>query len=124
LPRLPAVYAKGGVKFHASKEEDPRPVGKAGVLALRIGMKQLASIISVYVSGNFPAAGEPPLSEPERLPVVDQTGLTGDYDIVVDLNRSRDWFVVLEPQLGLKLEPRKVATEMVVIDSAARPLEN
>jgi len=118
------VVAKGGVKFHAPKADDPPPMGKAGVLALRIGMKQLASIISVYVTGNFPAPGEPPLSEPERLPVIDQTGLAGDYDIVVDMNRSRDWFAILEPQLGLQLEPRKVPVDMLIIDSAVKPAEN
>ena len=118
------TVAQGGIKFHAPKEGDPLPARARGTLALRVSMQQLASILTVYVTGNFPAPGEPPLSEPERLPVIDQTGLTGDYDIVVDLNRSRDWFVVLQPQLGLKLEARKVSSEMLVIDSAARPSAN
>jgi uncharacterized protein (TIGR03435 family) len=87
-------------------------------------MKQLASIITIYVTGNFPAPGEPPLSEPERLPVIDQTGLAGDYDISLDLRQSRDWFVVLEQQLGLKLEARKVPMEMLIIDSAVKPSAN
>jgi uncharacterized protein (TIGR03435 family) len=118
------VVAKGGIKFHAPKEGDPPPVAAPGALALRAGMKQLASIIAIYVTGNFPAPGEPPLSEPERLPVVDRTGLTGAYDIVIDLHRSRDWFAILEPQLGLKLEPQKVAMEMFIIDNAMRPSAN
>jgi uncharacterized protein (TIGR03435 family) len=122
------VAAKGGPKFgpqlHPPKEGDPRPTGAPGVLALRISMKQLAGIVTVYVTGNFPAPGQPPLSEPERLPVIDQTGLSGDYDISVDLRQSRDWFVVLEQQLGLKLEPRKVPIEMLIIDNAGKPSAN
>ena len=92
---------------------------------LRAGMKQLANIVGAYLGDRqFPAPGEPPLTPPEPLPVVDQTGLSGEYDIVVDMTRSRDWFVVLEQQLGLKLEPRKVATEMLIIDNAMKPLPN
>jgi uncharacterized protein (TIGR03435 family) len=56
--------------------------------------------------------------------VVDQTGLTGDYDITVGLNRRVDWFVVLEPQLGLKLDLRKVPMAMLIIDNAVKPPAN
>jgi uncharacterized protein (TIGR03435 family) len=33
-------------------------------------------------------------------------------------------FAALEEQLGLKLEGRKVPTETIVLDSAAKPSEN
>ena len=40
------------------------------------------------------------------------------------MNRSRDWFAVLEEQLGLKLQVRKIPMEMLVIDKAEKPSEN
>src|SRR5271165_5592395 len=70
--------------------------------------------VAVYVTGHFPAPGEPPLSEPERLTVVDQNGLTGDYDYTVDLTHSHDCFLVLESQLGP--EPRGDPVDMLIID--------
>ena len=120
------VPSAGGLKIHPSKPEDRAPVGNPGVMALRASMKQLASIIGVYVTWGRepPFPGQGPLTPPEPLPVIDQTGLTGEYDIVLDMTKSRDWFVVLPQQLGLKLEPRKVATEMLIIDNAIKPLPN
>jgi uncharacterized protein (TIGR03435 family) len=120
------VTGKDGPKIHPAPSDGPRPAGKPGWLALRINMKQLASILNVYIGQgrDFPAPGQPPLTPPDPLPVIDQTGLTGEYDVVLDLTHSRDWFVVLEQQLGLKLEPRKVATEMLIIDNVMKPLPN
>ncbi len=122
------VVAKGGPKlgpqFHPARAEDPRPVPAPGKLAMRFGMRNLASIATVYLKIPFPSGGEAPLSEPDPLPVIDQTGLSGDYDVVLDLQHSRDWFVVLEQQLGLKLEPRKLPMDMFIIDRAVKPSAN
>ena len=61
-------------------------------------------------------------------PVSDETGLTATYD--VDLRWSPDVapsddlqsiFTALREQLGLKLEKRRVTTEVVVIDHIERP---
>jgi uncharacterized protein (TIGR03435 family) len=56
-------------------------------------------------------------------PVVDQTGLTGTYDIALklaledDLNSNLpDLFTALQEQLGLKLVPEKVPVEFLIID--------
>ena len=57
------------------------------------------------------------------LPVVDRTGLTGDYDIVVNLQPGHDWFAML-PELGLKLEARKEPVDVIVIDRAVKPAAN
>jgi hypothetical protein len=63
-------------------------------------MKSLASVVGLYLTERqFPSAAE--LSELEPLPVLDETELTREYDISLDLNRSRNWFVVLDQQLGL-----------------------
>jgi uncharacterized protein (TIGR03435 family) len=57
------------------------------------------------------------------LPILDQTGLAS-RSIALNTDPQEDWSAALEHQLGLKLERRKVPTEMIVIDSAARPSAN
>jgi uncharacterized protein (TIGR03435 family) len=68
--------------------------------------------------------------------VLDKTGVTGLFDIDVELPRLQpvagadlapaetDAFTVLREQLGLVLEPGKGPLEYFVIDSIARPTEN
>jgi uncharacterized protein (TIGR03435 family) len=74
-------------------------------------------------------------------PVVDKTGLTGKYDF--DLDWSPDetqfggelpvappdaaappFFIALQKQLGLKLEPAKGPVQTIVVDSVSKPSEN
>jgi len=65
-------------------------------------------------------------------PVVDRTGLKGNFDYHLDLewtidsNGKRDGsafpvFAAIQEQLGLKLESQKVPIEFFVIDSADKP---
>jgi uncharacterized protein (TIGR03435 family) len=76
--------------------------------------------------------------------VVDQTGLTGRYDLTLDWTPDErvafrlppdaakaaaesglpDLFGALQQQLGLKLEPHKESVEVLVIDHAEKPSEN
>lgn len=74
-------------------------------------------------------------SFPDR-PVVDRTGLTGTYDLRLtytpqtrgnaaspdpgDLNI----FTAVQEQLGLKLEPRKEALDVLIVDHMEKPGEN
>jgi uncharacterized protein (TIGR03435 family) len=56
-------------------------------------------------------------------PVVDETGLTGNYSVNIDTWKDADVpggtvFDAVE-KLGLKLEPRKVAVETVVVDQVS-----
>ena len=66
-------------------------------------------------------------------PVIDKTGLTGDidYDILIsppegkgrdDVNRAIIYAVI--DQLGLKLEPAKDPTEILVVDKVDKPSAN
>jgi uncharacterized protein (TIGR03435 family) len=57
-------------------------------------------------------------------PVVDQTGLTGYYDFTLNWESGESLSAVLQEQLGLKLEPQKVAVEFITIESAEKPTEN
>jgi len=71
--------------------------------------------------------------------VVDRTGLTGKYDFTLRWSRDEpppadgaaapepvgpSIFTAVQEQLGLKLEPIKVATKILVIDSVERPSGN
>jgi uncharacterized protein (TIGR03435 family) len=80
-------------------------------------------------------------------PVVDQTGLTGNYDVSVEFSMeatrnamrasppsSADtasepppgitFIDAVREQLGLKLEPTKAPVQMLVIDHIDRPTDN
>lgn len=57
-------------------------------------------------------------------PVVDETGLTGNYSVSIQTSTNPDVpggtiFDAVE-KLGLKLEPRKVTVETVVIDQVSK----
>jgi uncharacterized protein (TIGR03435 family) len=65
-------------------------------------------------------------------PVVDKTGLAGEYDVRLrhaaanDVNSTLpSIFTAVQEQLGLKLQPDKVPVEYLVVDHADRvPTEN
>ena len=69
-------------------------------------------------------------------PVVDKTGLTGEFDFDLEVsfapptpNAATDGaapsvFVALPEQLGLKLEPARTNVKVLVVDSAERPKDN
>jgi uncharacterized protein (TIGR03435 family) len=63
-------------------------------------------------------------------PVLDQTGLTGNYDFMLQW-RSEDQdsdapsiFTALGEQLGLKLESQQLPVDVLAIDHAEKPAEN
>lgn len=61
-----------------------------------------------------------------RGPVVDQTGLTGDYDFTLSWDGDDMYSAVPDAmeKFGLKLEMKKIPTEVIVIDSVQQPSEN
>jgi uncharacterized protein (TIGR03435 family) len=70
--------------------------------------------------------------------VVDRTGLTGPYDLDVKwtpdqvaanapagaLTDGTSLFAAIQEQLGLKLEPQRAPVDVVVVESAERPVED
>jgi uncharacterized protein (TIGR03435 family) len=116
---------------------DARPGAQAGTYMFpRASMKMLASFLTTRL----------------RMPVQDQTGLDGFYDIDLrwtpgdnefssafgpdglplpatfvprgtappDPNRA-SLFTAIQEQLGLRLEPKRIASDVVVIDRLERP---
>lgn len=64
-------------------------------------------------------------------PVLDQTGLTGDYDICLNLSvlgpekhDSGDYVTLVREQLGIEIQLRKTPINIVVVDHVERPTEN
>jgi uncharacterized protein (TIGR03435 family) len=111
------VVAKGGPKLKKSTTDSgQRYILKDGMLLQYITL------------ASFAAA----LARPMGRPVIDQTGIAGNFDIKLDYapedlaDSSRpSLFTALQEQLGLKLEAQKIAVEMLVIDHAERvPSEN
>ena len=68
------------------------------------------------------------LSPPLGRPVVDRTGLTGEFDLELQWAPEQtadaagpSLFTAIQEQLGLKLESQRAHLEMLVIDSIGRP---
>ena len=90
------------------------------------------------ISGNRRTIAEivPLLARNVESPIVDETGLSGLYDIKLEwtpqLNAGSNTgepevslFTALREQLGLRLEPVRVPVDVVIVDSIARvPTEN
>ena len=127
LPVYALVIAKGGprLKKSATGTEYSRRFGGGHFTATKESMAHLAVWLSNQVGDT----------------VLDMTGLTEDYDITLEWSPSdgqpatRDGvlgaqsirFVLagaMEDQLGLKLEPKKLPTNVLVIDHAEKPSEN
>jgi uncharacterized protein (TIGR03435 family) len=120
--------AEGGPKFGPQfRKTDPSvplvPVqNKNGELPLGGPMKQVAQMIGANMRLFDPEVGG--VYRPDLPPVIDQTGLEGEYDVLLNTSTHEDWATMLERQLGLKLDLRKVPIDILVIDRAAKPSAN
>ncbi len=130
MQALAFTVAKGGHKLKESATEGPpsmKPNGRMGVSAERATVAEMATM----------------LSQPLRMPILDQTELTGKYDFTIDMTpyitdemMKRGAasgppdilgiaMAAAHEQLGLKLEARKLPVEMLIIDHAEKtPTEN
>jgi uncharacterized protein (TIGR03435 family) len=108
---LALVPAKGGPKLVAAPET-PNPSGNTSfpgrIAGDRMPMQVLASLLSRF----------------EQQLVVDQTGLTGRYQVKLEW-MSDGLATALQEQLGLRLESRKGPLDVIVVDSVERvPTDN
>jgi uncharacterized protein (TIGR03435 family) len=56
--------------------------------------------------------------------VVDQTGLTGKYDVTLSFLPNMDFDLLSLEQIGMKLEQKKAPVEVLVIDHVEKPSPN
>ena len=59
--------------------------------------------------------------------VVDQTGLTGRFDVDLkwtDSDEGPSFLTAIQEQLGLKLDSQRGPVDLLVIDSAERPTDD
>jgi uncharacterized protein (TIGR03435 family) len=116
------VVGKGGIKF---RESDPDVQRSARVTVNGRNQKLTATHMTMdTLSTNLYVR-----------PVIDRTGLKGEYDIVLEAtpefrinnNPQPDdisIFTAIQDSLGLKLEQTRAAVEILVIDSIEKPSEN
>jgi uncharacterized protein (TIGR03435 family) len=111
------VLGKGGPKFQASKDQDQKE-------RVNIRATEISGVAIPF--GHFVTILEAQLG----YPIINQTGLSGKYDLALKYVRADSpgvdgpsVFAALE-DLGLKLETRKAPAEVFVIDSAERPRDN
>ena len=134
LPLYVLVLAKNGPKLQPSKEGDYHRGIRVGLGSMNV---QAASMEMLAKT----------LSRPLGRPVLDRTGLKGNYDF--NLNWTPDGepmgkggagegpasgkpadvsgpslFTAVQEQLGLKLESQKGPVEIIVIDKAEKPSAN
>lgn len=140
LPVYALVAGKGPHKMKAS-EAAPAGAGPRGMF--RIGRGQ------ANLQGATMAALAQTLSQQLGRPVLDKTGIAGNFDIELNWtpepgqgggpfghmppgapppppadNGGPSIFTAIQEQLGLKLETTKGPVEIIVVDSIAKPSEN
>jgi uncharacterized protein (TIGR03435 family) len=126
MPVYKLVLAKGGTTLTESKASGKMTVNgvEAGNISMRRAQFTATAVGLPALSGY--------LSDQLRRIVIDETGLTGKYDLLLtwspddgsppsaDAN-SLSIFTALEEQLGLELQPGKAMVEVMVIDHAQLP---
>lgn len=123
------VYAlsvdKGGPKLYPATG-DLRPT--TSPQDFHGSMRQLANFISIGLS--IPTVDDPTrpaIASGAPVPVLDETGIEGNFDISVNLRPDDSggdsftrWQRALRGELGLKLETRRAPVELLVVDHAER----
>jgi bla regulator protein BlaR1 len=151
LPAQVLVIAKNGPKIQPAKPGDTYPNGVKGLDGLPAGAHKFVAgpdgVTVQALSMSFVAEN---LAMHLNQPVVDRTGLTGDYDFTLQFSpegampdhkevirgketmmqvrsvdaRNTALLTAIEEQLGLKLEPQTIPLPVLVIDRAEKPTAN
>jgi bla regulator protein BlaR1 len=149
MPAYVLTVARGGVRLQPSKDggcvdrspanrnslpaSEKRPGCGNNLLTGRTNPPNL-TWTAVRIDGRGVAEA---LAGYFRRPVVDRTGLTGFFDIQIDLpplqpatnpdggpDSGVSVFTVLQEQLGLRIEEGRGPVEVLVVDRLERPIEN
>jgi len=143
MPEKPVyvlVLGKGGPKFHEAKSVEPAAILKehpeVGAVPGGGGMFSLGANGSVHFYATPISSLAVVLSNKAGQVVLDKTGLTGRYDIDLEMSQpgqqgpdgrqdpGASIFTLVQEQLGLRLEAATAPVETLVIDSVTRPTEN
>ena len=133
LPPPPPPGPPGGIRPILPKDFDAR--GNCGGMAIagwlsarKFSMERFAQVLAVYT----------------RRPVLDRTGLEGEFNIDLTFTPELETvgpstpgggppppnpdgpslFTAVQEQLGLKLEAQRAPVEVLVVDKLERPMEN
>jgi uncharacterized protein (TIGR03435 family) len=135
VPGLALVVGKSGPQFKSFSPDEAVPSGGSPIPGggAIINQDQGRTIRFYGITMDRLVQYMSTFSYP-RLPIQDQTGLMGKYDLVLrrpdplpagagddDSNSTRSWDV---ESIGLQLKPIKIATDTLVIDHIERPTEN
>jgi uncharacterized protein (TIGR03435 family) len=152
LPVFILTVSKTGGELHRSRVQNcppfslsrdlpqvgARPADCSGVMTgPNLQLNETLDVAGMSISG--PYSLKEHIESELRQIVIDKTGLTGLFDIVLEWNREAtkqrlkgpikedpdgpSLFEALEQQLGLKLEATKGPVEVLVIDHADKPTE-
>jgi uncharacterized protein (TIGR03435 family) len=124
LPVYAMVVSKSGVKL--------KPAAAPGRPSIRMNGGGVV-FTSVTIADLIDLLSRVHLAELDR-PVVDDTGLTGRYDLSISLFGTQEEmrsalakgdfgasiFTLIQEQLGLKLEPKQLPVQVVAVDRAER----
>jgi uncharacterized protein (TIGR03435 family) len=120
------TVAKGGAKVHPAAAPDAKPFRQNSANGT------VVKSMTIQQFGDF-------ISGPLQMPVVDETGLTGKYDFVLDFtpylpdakNMGPDrpdtasiLMAAMEGELGIKMETRKTQVDVMVVDHVEKPSGN
>jgi uncharacterized protein (TIGR03435 family) len=128
IPVYALIVDKKGVKVEAAKDEGGMGVGRGSITAKGATFGRLVIALSRLLDR----------------PVLDETGLSGNYNFKLHYDQGSvglpysapgvsrpesdgiepSIFTAVQEQLGLKLEPQKKPIEILVIDSVERPSGN
>ncbi len=143
MPERPVyalVVGKNGPKFQEAKSVESAAILKehpnVGAVPGGGGMFSMGANGSVDFYATPISSLAVVLSNKAGRVVVDKTGLTGRYDIKLEMqqpepaaadgtqNPGASIFTIVQEQLGLRLESAKEPVETLVIDHVERPAEN
>ena len=152
LPGYALVIAKNGPKVQPAKPGDTYPNGIKGLDGLPGGQHKFTFGPDGFIAQALPMSFvAESLAMHLTQPVVDRTGLTGDYDFTLKFSprsepavhnneqtgakettmpvtaispQNAALLAAIEEQLGLKLDPQTIPSAVLVIDRAEKPAAN